>query len=275
MNVGKFNNGGRLFGRQANAGLSGPFGAIRLGHQYDGVLDSLLPAAAASRFAGILGVHPADVDNVWGDYSLSNTVKYISPAIGGLRVSGLYSLGGVAGDFTQGKKFAGSIGWTGAGLEMNAVFSKIYTPATSIYDAAAQPVAGGVFANPITNPISSGYASARSLQVAGASAQYTVGSASLALEYTNTRFQDVIRTSSTPFEGTAVFNTIEANATYFVTPALLVALGYTYTRAESAKYGQLNVGAQYSLSKRTLLYAVTVWQRATGVDSTASRPWRH
>ena len=58
------------------------------------------------------------------------------------------------------------------------------------------------------------------------------------------------------------------NATYLISPALQVGAGYTYSKAESAKYGQVNLGVQYFLSKRTSLYTVAAWQRAIGTDST-------
>ncbi|MFM0625363.1 porin [Paraburkholderia xenovorans] len=268
INTGKLNNGGRLFGRQAYVGLGSPFGTVLMGRQYDLVLDSLIGLSASGRFNGILATHAADVDNVWGNYSLSNSIKYISPAYGGFKLSGLFSLGGVAGDFSNGKKEAISLSYANNALSASAVFSRINNPATSIYDATANPVAGGTFVNPITNPTYSGYTSAQTLQVAGAGVNYRIGAALLGFTYTNTRFEDVVRTSSTPFSGTATFNNYEALATYNVTPALLLGASYDYTKAESAKYLQLNVGTQYGLSRRTLLYATTSWERATGIDST-------
>jgi predicted porin len=54
-----------------------------------------------------------------------------------------------------------------------------------------------------------------------------------------------VHTSSTPFSGTATFNGIEANATYRITPAVLVGAAYNYTKAETAEYSQVNVGAEY------------------------------
>ncbi|WP_321812536.1 MULTISPECIES: porin [unclassified Burkholderia] len=268
INKGTLNNGGRLFGRQAYVGLGSPFGTVTMGRQYDLVLDSLIGLSASSRFGGILAAHAADVDNVWGDYSLSNSVKYVSPNYAGFKVSALFSFGGVAGDFSNGKKESVSLSYSDNALSAAAVFSRIDNPATSIYDASAAPVAGGAFINPITNPIFSGYTSARALQVAGAGINYRLGQALVGFTYTNTRFENVVRTSSTPFSGTATFNNFEALATYNLTPAFMLGASYDYTKAESAKYLQLNVGALYNLSKRTLLYATTSWERATGIDST-------
>ncbi len=76
INTGKFGNGGRLFGRQSYVALNGPFGSIRLGRQYDLIADSLMPLASSLQFGGVLTSRAADVDNVWGDYSVSNTIKY-------------------------------------------------------------------------------------------------------------------------------------------------------------------------------------------------------
>jgi predicted porin len=271
INSGKFNNGGRLFGRQSYVGLGSPFGTLLMGRQYDLVLDSLLNLSASGRFGGILAAHAGDVDNVWGDYSLSNSIKYLSPIYRGFRLSALLSLGGVAGDFSNGKKESVSIAYSNNALSAGAVFSRINNPATSIYDATANPVAGTTFVNPITNPTFSGYTSAQTLQVAGAGVNYRIGAALVGFTYTNTRFEDVARTSSTPFSGTATFNNFEALATYNFTPALLLGVSYDYTKAETAKYGQLNVGTQYSLSKRTLVYATTSWEHASGTDSTGKQ----
>jgi predicted porin len=268
VNTGKFNNGGREFGRQSYVGLSGPQGTLLLGRQYDLVLDSLIPLSSALQFAGILAAHAGDVDNMWGDYSLSNTVKYISPTFAGFKLSGLLSLGGVAGDFANGKKVAISLTYTQEGLSAAAVLSRINNPATSIYDATAQPVSGTAFVNSITNPTFSGYTSARTLQVAGAGANYAFGAVKIGLIYTNTRFEDVVRTNSTPFSGTATFNNFEALASYQVTPSLQAGVSYDYTKAETAKYQQVNFGSEYSLSRRTLLYAIVAWEKATGIDST-------
>ena len=271
VNTGKFNNGGREFGRQAYVGVGSPFGSFLLGRQYDLVLDSLLPLSGALKFSGILGTHAADVDNMWGDYSLSNSIKYLSPTYGGLKLSALFSLGGVAGNFANGRKESVSLTYAYNALNASAVFSRVRNPGTSIYDATAEPAAGAAFANPVTNPTFSGYTSAQTLQVAGAGINYKLGAAQLGFIYTNTRFDNVIRTSTTPFAGTATFNNFEALGTYYFTPAWLMGVSYDYTKAETAKYSQVNFGTEYSISKRTLFYAITVWEHAIGIDSTGKR----
>ncbi len=268
VNTGKLGNGGRLFGRQAYVAINGPFGSLRMGRQYDLVADSLMPLASSLKFGGALTTRAGDVDNVWGDYSVSNTVKYYTPELAGLRAGALISFGGVAGDFSQGRGEGLSLTYAAGPFNVAAALLRLNNPATALYDASATPVAGSTFTNPITNPTFSGYVSAKTLQIAGGGANYTVGNAVIGVLYTNTRFEDVVRTSSTPFSGTATFNSIEANVTYRLTPAFLVGTAYNYTKAETAKYSQVNLGVEYDLSKRTLLYAIGAWEHATGTDST-------
>jgi predicted porin len=47
---------------------------------------------------------------------------------------------------------------------------------------------------------------------------------------------------------------------------------YGYTKAESAKYDQFNDGAEYDLSRGTMLYAIAATKHAIGTDSTGKRP---
>jgi predicted porin len=268
INTGKLGNGGRLFGRQAYVALNGVFGSLRLGRQYDLVADSLMPLASSLKFGGVLTTRAGDVDNVWGDYSVSNTIKYYTPEFAGLKAGALLSLGGAAGNFSQGRGEGLSLTYALGPVNAAAALLRLNNPATSLYDATTTPQAGATFVNPITNPTFSGYVSAKTLQIAGGGASYAVGNAVIGVLYTNTRFEDVVRTSSTPFSGTATFNSIEANATYRFTPAVLVGAAYNYTKGETAKYSQVNVGAEYDLSKRTMLYAIAAWEHAIGTDST-------
>jgi predicted porin len=55
-------------------------------------------------------------------------------------------------------------------------------------------------------------------------------------------------------------------------PALLLGLGYTYTHGSgdtSSNYHQVSLGADYSLSKRTDVYAQAAYQHASGTQRNA------
>jgi Outer membrane protein (porin) len=267
-NSGKLGNNGALFGRKAFVGISSPYGTIRLGRQYDLSYETLGAYAAPNRFDGGLGAHPGDVDNLWGDFNISNAVKYTSPNLYGFTFGALYGFGNNAGDFTRSQTtnfvatyatgpFSGSVGYL-----------KVNDPGITAWNAAASPVSGQTYSNPVTSPVYSGYASAGALQITTAGASYTIGSVTIAGVYSNTQFRNVLATSTTPKAGTFIFNSYEGNASWFVTPSVFVAAGYTFTGAENARYQQINVGARYFLSKRTYLYLTSDWLHASGVDST-------
>ncbi|WP_231937354.1 porin family protein [Caballeronia udeis] len=84
--------------------------------------------------------------------------------------------------------------------------------------------------------MSSGYASANVWQNVDAAVSYKIGRGSIGLVYTNTRFQDIRRTASTPNTGNAFFNSSEIDGRYYVTPALLIGASFDYTKAPHAKY---------------------------------------
>ncbi|MBU9639868.1 hypothetical protein C6Q07_13110 [Burkholderia multivorans] len=100
--TGQLGQGGLEFGRQAYVGLSGNYGTVTLGRQYDLVVDSVGPFVAGTQWAGITAAHGGDIDNMLNTWRVNNAVKYASPEILGIRFGALYSLGGVAGDFTGG-----------------------------------------------------------------------------------------------------------------------------------------------------------------------------
>lgn len=86
---GQLGQGGRSFGRQAFVGLTGGFGAVRLGRQYTPFDD----------VAGLVGTKTYDVLNVGravgveNNDRLDNTITYLTPSIGGLVAQLQYSLG--------------------------------------------------------------------------------------------------------------------------------------------------------------------------------------
>ena len=268
INTGKLANGGRVFGRQAFAGVESPYGVVTLGRQYDLVLDSLIGLSGAGRFGGVAASHASDQDNMWGSYSLTGVIKYNSPVFAGFKFAALYGPAGGASESTVGSKHSVSVSYANEALSSSAFYSYIGKPATSLYDAGASPVAGASFVNPIASPIFRGYVSAKALVETGAGVNYRRGQALVGFTYTSTRFEDVVRTSSTPFSGTATFNNYELLATYKLTSAWLLGASYDYTKGQTATYQQWNAGAWYSLSKQVLLYALLYRQQATGVDST-------
>jgi predicted porin len=265
---GALGNNGALFGRMAYVGLaSDTYGQVRLGRQYDLLFESLCPLAASCKFAGGLGAHAGDVDNLWGDFNLDNAVKYLSPVMSGVQVGAAYAFGNVAGQMGRDQAVNASVTYRRGPLALAAAYLKVNNPATAVWSATAAPVEGQQWTNPLTTPIYGGFSSASTYQISGAAANYQLGGSNFGLVYTAVQFHDVVTTSSTPLGGNAHFNTLEGNYTYNLNPAWMLGAAYSYTWASDARYGQLNLGSQYQLSKRTLLYLSGVWQHANGTNS--------
>ncbi|TDV35739.1 putative porin [Paraburkholderia caballeronis] len=264
---GKLLQGNRLFGRQAFVGLSSKqYGALTLGRQYDTMTD-LIGAFAGTSMWAWLGTHPGDFDDLNSTFRVNNAIKYQSPAIAGLQFTGLFAPGGVAGDFASNRIYSLGLRYAHGPFSAALAYDSIDDPSTSVLDSALAPGAAG-YASPSKTPQFGGYASASAWKIFGAALGYRIGNGSVNFVYTNTRFEDIVPTASTPNSGTAVFNSYEINGRYSITPALFVGLSYDYTKARDAKYQQIDFGPNYALSRRTDINLVGVWQHASGVDST-------
>jgi predicted porin len=97
---------GALFGRQAYVGLSGAFGAVNLGHQYDPIfisIDSIDPFGTGL---------PGQTVNLMsaGNVRTDNAVTYSTPSLNGFTANVLYGAGegktgrtlGLSGDYNNG-----------------------------------------------------------------------------------------------------------------------------------------------------------------------------
>jgi predicted porin len=266
---GKLLQGGRLFGRRAYVGLKSPYGAVSLGRQYDPMTAYIGEIAATSMWAWV-GTHPGDFDNLNSNFRVDNSVMYTSPNYHGLELSGIFAPGGTAGNFATKRIYTLGANYDNGTLTAAIAYDHLNTPATAAYDGTVNPGQPG-FTSPGKSPVFSGYLSASTMDIFGAGLAYKLGNAKFGLVYTHTRFNDILRTPTTPNTGTAVFNSYEANARYWFTPALVVGVSFDYTHAESARYEQVDFGPDYFLSKSTDLLVVGVWQHASGIDSTGHK----
>lgn len=264
---GKLAQGGLMFGRQVFVGLTGPWGTLTVGRQYDSVANYLGSLASSDQWAGFPGAHPGDYDNVNDLFRANNAVKYASPTWNGFSFNTLYSLGGVAGSVVKNSLFTAGGGYSAGPLVANVALMTAWNPATGVYGGAVSPTSGATWTSPVASPVFSGYASASRLSMIGAAAQYTVGSATVGAMYTYTTFNNIVRTSSTPHQGSVHFNNGEVNFRYWISPAWMAAVSYDYTDAPEAHYHQVDAVLDYLISKRTDVYLLAEAQRASGTDS--------
>ncbi|MGU7770466.1 porin [Burkholderia sp. MR1-5-21] len=276
---GSLGQGGAMFGRQAYVGLSGAFGTVTLGRQYDSVVDYVGALKAGGDTAGAYANHPGDIDNTGNNFRVNNAVKYSSPDFAGLTVGGVYSLGGVAGDYRRKRIYSLGARYVHGAVQLGVAYLNAQDPNFSFY--GNNPSSSATGNNMTAAPIYSGYASAGSLQVFGTAATYTFGGWTAGGVYTHSQLRDL---GSQPgldplgYRGSAVFNTWELNLRKFVTPAAMFGASVQYTRGSpvagnlgGVNYLQANAGIDYFLSKRTDVYLVGIWQHASGYDSTGSK----
>ncbi|AMV48352.1 porin [Paraburkholderia caribensis] len=283
-NNGVLNQGGAEFGRQVYVGLTNSLGSVTLGRQYDPVVDLYGPFLAAPQWGGYMTSHPSDLDNALNTRRINNSVKFRSSTYRGLTVEAITSLGGTAGSFSHNWIWGAGAGYAAGPFSVGAGYLHVRDPNTSFF--GANPNAGPATSNnlgsfgsptsPETNPVYAGYSSARRLEIAAVGAGVNIGAASVNLAYSNTRFEDMGSSSgpnSLGYRGTAAFNNVEVNARYRLTSSLLVGIAYDYTRnagaggKDGANYNLFSAGADYFLSKRTDVYTVAVYEKASGVDS--------
>jgi predicted porin len=269
---GSFQQGGDEFGRQAYVGLSSQHaGTVTLGRQYDSVVDYVGPLIAGTQWASYLGGHPGDLDNTNNDYRSNNSVKYTSANYSGFSFGGLYSFGGVAGQFNRNQIWSLGVGLARGPLTLGASYVHVEDPNFSYFGNNSTSSTTG--SNMSGSRVYSGYASAGAEQIIAVGGSYAFGAATAGAVYTNTQFKQLGTFASLNpqgYSGTASFHNAELNFRYQLTPAILLGAAYDYTKGygtNDVTYQQGDIGARYFLTKRTQLYVIGLYQHASGVDS--------
>src|SRR6202045_1088271 len=161
---------GDEFGRQAYVGLSSQFGTVTLGRQYDSVVDYTGALEVGSQWASFYGAHPGDLDNMNNSNRVNNAIKYASANYSGITFGGLYSLGGVAGQFNRNQIFSGGVGYAQGPLTLGAGYLNVKNPNFSFFGNNANSSTTG--SNMSGSTVYSGYASAKTQQVIAAGGAY-------------------------------------------------------------------------------------------------------
>lgn len=270
---GKLGQDGRMFGRQAYVGLStAEYGTVSLGRQYDFLTDFVTPlTGVAGTFGDDSFIHPFDNDNLDHSERLSNTVKYVSPTFAGLKIGGLYAFSNSV-DFAVNRAYS-----AGASYQYGAFkFATAYLQINGSIGTTSSSV-GAVDANESSSNGIGGFQVGSDVQrTFGAAMNYAVGPALVGFVYTHSAFQGTNSFGLT--DGSVHFDNYELNAQYSLTPALTLGMSDTYTEghvngtttyASDPKWNQINLQADYKLSKRTELYVMGMYQHVTGKNYVA------
>ncbi|ACR32529.1 porin [Burkholderia glumae] len=265
--TGKLGQGNREFGRQAFVGLaSDRLGTVTLGRQYDPLIDLIQPITADNYFGSTFAT-AGDVDNYDNSFRVDNAVKYTSPVFGGVQFEAMYSFGGVAGTTSAGQSYSAAVAYNGGPLSVAGGYFYAANSAASAAGPAGRATWTSTSGGTFDGPINLGYQTAHSLGIARVAGQYAFGAFTLGAGYSNAQYR---RDGASLFGRNEHYNTGQGFLNYQATPALLVGVGYSYTKSggdTSATYHQASLGADYTLSKRTDVYLTAAYQHASGTTS--------
>lgn len=127
LDTGATRQGGRLFGRQAYVGLSGNFGAVNLGRQYDPifvVMDTIDPFSTGLTGATSNLMNP-------GNVRTDNSITYSTPNLQGFSGTLLYGAGEQAGDSSLGRTIGASLGYANGPVVLMAAYDKVNATAAA------------------------------------------------------------------------------------------------------------------------------------------------
>lgn len=254
---GRFANNGGMFNRQAFAGLSGNYGTVSLGRQYDSTYDYLAPLSAAGSWGGAYFAHPLNNDRLStnGDVALNNTVKLTSANYAGLQFGGTYSFSNST-NFGNNRAYSGGVSYQFQGLRIGGAYAQANNPRPLNTNGA---MSGNTFLGGVGGRV----------RTYGTGVGYAFGPTQLGAVWTQTRLDNTNTGQSLRA------NSYETNVKYNLTPALGLGAAYTYTNERLSGFGtpdslhfhQVGVQADYALSKRTDVYAQAVYARGSGATA--------
>jgi len=255
---GKSGQGGALFGRQAYIGLRSQNGTVTLGRQYSFSTEVLGAnySTGANTAAGNYAYHVNEVDQLTSS-RINNAVKFASANYSGFTFGALYGFSNQAGAFA-GAPANGTVAGSSRTYSFGANYAhgpfSIGAAYTDIkYPGQASPSFSTSLANFSTGTV-------RELRTYGFGGRYTIGPATLWALWTNTLFSPLSGSST-------LYNAYDIGGKYALTPALSGGLGYTYSRASGSfggHWNQLNGVIDYALTKRTDVYLLGIYQKASG-----------
>ncbi|MEK6424259.1 MAG: porin [Burkholderia gladioli] len=267
---GTLGQGGALFGRQASIGLAkSNLGSLSFGRQY-----SLSTEYIGGNYtmgnqtvAGNYAFHINDLDQLTSS-RINNSVKFNSANFAGFTFGALYGFSNQAGAFAgRPTTTAGTVTTQGASSTYSFGLNYVQGPFaagtayTNIrFPNGATPAFSVTAANVNTGGL-------HDLETLGIGARYLIGAGTIWGNWTHTRFVPIAGRAST-------MNNYEIGGKYGFTTALNVGIGYTFqelTGGFAGHWNQFNSAVDYALSKRTDVYLVGIYQRASGSNTIGGR----
>jgi predicted porin len=218
---------------------------VSLGRQNAATIDALAPFAAAMLAYGpsYLTTHPGDLDRTL-NIPIDNSIKYTSPTFAGLTAIGLYGVGGTPGSLRTNSTRNVALTFAQGPVTLGASWLRIFgsnVTNSALFDASANPLGP-------TGPDDS-------YQSIGVGGSYKADAFFVHGLVTQSRFDTA----------QAQARSYELGTMYSLSPALKLGADYNYTNVRGRAHTNLGaLSIDYFLSKRTDLYAVTAYERASG-----------
>lgn len=270
VNNGALGQGQRIFGRTAMVGLSDVnVGTVTLGRQYDPLIDLIQPLTNDGAFGSNFAT-PGDLDNYDNSYRTNNSVKYASPDYAGFQWSSLYAFGGQAGGLGSGQTYAVAAAYNHGPFGFGAGYFHANSNGLSgTFDGLNPDATNFAVDSPA---ITGGFVSANSMQIIRAAGEYSFSAFTVGIAYSNVQYNNYA--TPTGNQNNTKFNTGQVFLNYQLTPAALISAGYDYTKGSgnnvTVAYNQVSLGADYFLSKRTDIYVLAGYQKASGQTISAT-----
>ncbi|MES2072319.1 MAG: porin [Pseudomonadota bacterium] len=257
--TGTASQSGRLFGRQSFVGLSDvDWGTLTLGRQYEAVKDYLGPVVIASN-----GVHIGDNDNGYNNLRVQNSVKYISPTFSNFNLTAVYGFGEAAGDASINRVYSLGSGYKNGNFSWAVAYTQFNTPNSS---KSPDGAIGNDYASPLLifnkSALTKGVGVGKQ-RIAGTGGFYKLNSTDFGALYTNVKYNYLDNSSLT-------LQNFDLNLVHHYTPMLNLGASYFYTTGKydvinlAPKWHQVNLQADYYLSKRTDVAITYSYQTAAG-----------
>jgi predicted porin len=262
--TGVLGQGGREFGRQAYVGVSKTdIGALTFGRQYSFSTDYLGAnyTMGSQTAAGNFAYHINDLDQLTSS-RIDNAVKFNSANIYGVTFGGMYG-------FSNSTNFAGTptVG-TVQGSSSTYSFGLNYAQGPFSIGAAYTNIrfpngAAPAFSTTVANVATGGL---RDLETYGVGAKYAIAQGVVFANWTHTTFEPITAAESK-------LNNFEIGGKYNFTTALNAGIGYTFSKLDDnaqGKWHQVNAAIDYLISKRTDVYVIGAYQKASGENRSAT-----
>ncbi|ACC75325.1 porin [Paraburkholderia phymatum] len=276
VNNGQLSSSNRIFNRLAYVGVSSrDFGSLTLGRQTDDMVDFLAPLSlTGTQYGGTHFAHPFDVDNLNDSFQINNSVKYQSPDFAGFKLGALYGFSNQAGGFANNRAYSVGMSYMWGPLNFGAGYlhlnNSARTPAQLNTNGAVTDTLGASVSGLLTPTAVPLGALASRQQTWGGGVNYAFGPLVAGFVYTQTNLTELFLTGFNTH-----FQNYEGNVRFALTPAVMLAAAYTYSRAGgnagggAPHWNQVSALANYAFSKRTDVYIQSTYQ---SVSARAGNP---